>query len=562
MAAEDSSGGYPEVGRQEVQAAIAKVVELRALHAALVHGSSTNSGSPSSNFRFPITAAASLSSPALLHASHFSAQDYPVFKPSYKGETFLEYRRPGTRSRALPGSLEGHGLENRHGETETLSSMKEFASNLTSLEPHICPAEDQKSVTSSMVEASQGAEFDRSSCNQCKPAVITTEPRNASRNKNSKVVVPVTNSSSSVRMSQAKGHGISLARLFPQLKKKNAKEGSSNRTESEEVSQVSKDVVMSSVEVLKNELIEANRHRDAAMMEVTEMKSSLEELRQKLEYLETYCEGLKRALRQATQAKDWLRPEKDPSRGKPWNWDGSMPVSEEAMAEGFLQIVSESRLSVKQLCKALINQVKEVDMELIDNLNSLLQPYSISLSTSNSKASLYHVEAIINQMLYQDFENCTFQKSGPPKILDPEQDRRAKFASFVALRNLSWNEVLRKGTKYYSQEFSKFCDQKMSCIIKSLNWTRQWPEQLLQAFFVAAKCIWLLHLLAFSFSPPLGILRVEENRTFESHYMEDILADRQRSNGPSRVKVMVMPGFYVQESVLRCKVICRYRSVT
>ncbi|XP_020209948.1 IRK-interacting protein-like, partial [Cajanus cajan] len=136
----------------------------------------------------------------------------------------------------------------------------------------------------------------------------------------------------------------------------------------------------------------------------------------------------------------------------------------------------------------------------------------------------------------------------------------AQFSSFVALRNLSWNEVLRKGTKYYSEEFSKFCDQKMSCIITSLNWTRPWPEQLLQAFFVAAKCIWLLHLLAFYFNPPLGILRVEENRSFDPHYMEDLVTDRQRSQGSSRVKIMVVPGFYVQDRILRCRVICRHKS--
>jgi hypothetical protein len=122
---------------------------------------------------------------------------------------------------------------------------------------------------------------------------------------------------------------------------------------------------------------------------------------------------------------------------------------------------------------------------------------------------------------------------------------------------LSWNEVLRKGTKYYSEEFSKFCDQKMSCITTTLNWTRPWPEQLLQAFFVAAKCMWLLHLLAFSFNQPLGVLRVEENRTFDHRYMEDM---SPRSQGPSKVKIMVNPGFYVKDRVLRCKVLCRYKS--
>lgn len=469
---------------------------------------------------------------------------------------------------------------------EILSSKKGLPSGLASFESHFCPADDQKSVTASctnhitVLQTSPGTEVYKSSrrnslgdfksvssCNRCKPAVITSESENVVRSiRSSNIVVPLTDSHSMVH-SQPKSRGGVLSWLFPRLKKKHKSENSPNRTESEEVSQVFKDLGILSIETLKRELMEANESRDAALMEVSEMRSSFGELRQKLEYLEAYCEELKKALRQAaTHAKDSHQVNEKlgnfPRRGKSIDGNGEslMPVSEEAMVEGFLQIVSEARLSVKQFCKTLVAQIEETDHTLMDNLNVLLQPYKLSLSSKYSKAVLYHLEAMINQSLYQDFENCVFQKNGSPKILDPQQDRQAQFASFVSLRNLSWNEVLRKGTKFYSEEFSKFCDQKMSCIITTLNWTRPWPEQLLQAFFVAAKCIWLLHLLAFSFNPPLGILRVEDNRSFDAHYMEDMLMDRQKSHGSSRVKIMVMPGFYVQDKVLRCKVLCRYKS--
>jgi hypothetical protein len=151
-----------------------------------------------------------------------------------------------------------------------------------------------------------------------------------------------------------------------------------------------------------------------------------------------------------------------------------MPVSHDVMVEGFLQIASEARLSVKQLCKALIQQVEEVssaDGGLYDRLNHLLRPHSLALSAagkggcSDSEAVLYHLEAIMNQAMYQDFENRAFQRDGAPRRLDPAQDRRRSFDAFVALRNLSWNEVLRKGTKYYSEDFSRFCDSKMGGIV-------------------------------------------------------------------------------------------------
>ncbi|KAK6802452.1 hypothetical protein RDI58_000232 [Solanum bulbocastanum] len=583
------------VNRQEIKGAIAKAIELRALHAALLQ-QQQQGNSPIK--KFPSSASPTVS----LHSHHFSSQDYPIFTPSYEDEPLPGYKQLHLDHNPNYAEIWDEygfgGVGNGNNESilsdyrKANSTLKNgFTNSLINLEPHICPADDQRSVTSSCTDqvttrkASPIARYIKSrrnslgdlnsvsSCNKCKPATISTEVdgggcSTSKSGKNSNVIVPLTDSHVSVQSQPKSKVGMNLSWLFPKLKKKNKVENSPNRTDqSDEVSQVLKDHIgMVSIETLKKDLMEANESRDAALIEVSGMKSSLGELKQKLEYLETYCEELKKALRQAIQATESPVSSKlrnFPKNGKSIDGDGEnvIPVSDEVMLEGFLQMVSESRLSVKQFCKTLIGQIEETDNLLTDNLNLLLQPYKLSLNSKYSKAVLYHIESIINQSLFQDFENCVFQKNGSSKHLDPQHDRHAQFSSFVALRNLSWNEVLRKGTKYYSEEFSKFCDQKMSCIIATLNWTRPWPEQLLQAFFVAAKCIWLLHLLAFSFNPSLGILRVEENRTFDMHYMEDVFADRQRAQGPSKVKVMVMPGFYVHDRVLRCKVICRYKNV-
>lgn len=60
-----------ELNRQEIQTAIAKAVELRALHAALTQGNSPSPSPGPAKARFP--------SPSPV--SQFSAQDYPVFTP-------------------------------------------------------------------------------------------------------------------------------------------------------------------------------------------------------------------------------------------------------------------------------------------------------------------------------------------------------------------------------------------------------------------------------------------------------------------------------------------------
>ncbi|KAJ9555324.1 hypothetical protein OSB04_009938 [Centaurea solstitialis] len=563
--------GGGEVSKQEIQAAIAKAVELRALHAALLQ-----SNSPA-HLRLPPSA-----SPISRHASQLSAQDYPVFTPSYDDVP---------RNQSFPScwdecSVNGGGNDDLRFLSDyknpNASSRTLLPPELMSIVPHTCPSDDQNSVVASghhitLLRASPGTELSKSrrnslgdfrsisSCNKCKPATLSTNNNNLDGAKNhvkySNLVVPMTDSHSSIQSHAKPRSGMGLSWLFPRLNKKKHKnaENSPNRTGLEEFSY--RDSGIMSIEVLKRDLVEANERRDAALMEASEMKSSIGDLKEKLEYLENYCEELKKALGQAvSQAKDSIHSQLQ-TKGKPVDGNSeSMPVTKEVMEEGFVQIVSEARLSVKHFCKTLVAQIDEGDTVLLDNLNSILQPHKLSLNSKYSKAVLCHLEAIINQSLYQDFENCVFQKNGTPKLLDPHQERQAQFSSFCALRNLSWNEVLRKGTKYYSEEFSRFCDQKMSGIITALNWTRPWPEQLLQAFFVAAKCIWLLHLLAFSFSPALGILRVEENRSFDSMFMEDVFVDKQRSQNPTRVKVMVMPGFYVQDRVLRCKVLCRYKT--
>ncbi|XAR60409.1 hypothetical protein NMG60_11033773 [Bertholletia excelsa] len=553
--------GTSEISRQEIQAAIAKAVELRALHAALVQ--SNNS---------PATLRFTTSSPVPHHIPQLSAQDYPVFTPSYEDETLPGYQQMHLGSRTMSECWDDNVLGEANLDDTTLSlsdykkanssSRKGYPSELLNLEPHICPAEDQQSpgptdFYRSSRRNSLGDFKSLSSCNKCKPAIISRDDNSVIKNnRHSNVVVPLTDSHSSFRLQPKNNHKSGLSWLFPKLRKKHRNENMQTQSQS----QVFKELEIMSIEALKRELMEANESRDVALMEASEMKSSLGELKQKLEYLESYCEELKKALRQAIQTKDTHMP---PGIGKSTDGIGEnvAPLSEEAIVEGFLQVVSEARSSVKHFCKTLLGQIEETDDSLMENLNLLLRPYKLSFSSKYSKAVLYHLEAIVNQSLYQDFENSVFQKNGAPKFLDPEQDRQAQFSSFVALRNLSWNEVLRKGTRYYSEEFSKFCDQKMSGIIITLNWTRPWPEQLLQSFFVAAKCIWLLHLLAFSFTPPLGILRVEDNRSFDQRYMEDVIVDRQKSHGPSRVKIMVMPGFYLQDKVLRCKVLCRYKPV-
>ncbi|KAL9253962.1 IRK-interacting protein-like protein [Drosera capensis] len=530
---------------EDIQAAIAKGVELRALHAAAAAAGNPvrlMSSSPVGGGR-PNTV--------------YSAQSYPVFTPTYEDEPLPRYQQLQLETQTLP-DWEDYGLGDSGQESAlkvdykggNASSRKALTPRSINSEPHFSWKEEAKSALASY--------NNQITALQSSPTTDVLNPRRRRNSlgdtKSTSIYSRVVNNS---RPSKNQG---TIFSWLSRLKKKDKSENSPAQTDAEEVSQVLKNMGITSTEMLKKELIEAVQKKDAALKEVVQMKTSFEDLNQKLDSLEDYCEELKRALREALQPE---RPRTTipkcaiQNKGSRDGDDSMMPVSEQGMVEGFLQVISESRLSLKHFSKALIAQIEKEDVCVVESINLLLHPHKFSPNAKYSKAVLYHMEAIINQQLYQDFENCVFQRNGSAKLLDPKLDRQAQFSSFVALRNLSWTQVLKKGTKYYSEEFSKFCDQKMSCIIAALNWTKKWPEQLLQSFFVAAKCIWLLHLLAFSFYPPLMIQRVKENRLFDGQYMEDVFAGKEKRQSPSRVKVMVMPGFYVQDKVLRCRVLCK-----
>ncbi|XP_020177236.1 IRK-interacting protein isoform X1 [Aegilops tauschii subsp. strangulata] len=587
--------------RQEVQAAVAKAVELRALHAALrQRAAPPNAGARASASRSPATIRLPpAASPARSRTTVTAAvdEDYPVFTPTYDEEPMamaagLNDICHDNRSRSENWggiTLDRGGVGDEAAYSDYDECINGFSSCNSDFhyasENHlrsrgvnrIHPAFLQSAPLAGRFPASAGrvAEFKvpSSSGGAFRPATIGRDnggsDAEALRFLGSSNRVPFSSSNQPPPSahSRAKQRGSQiLSWLFAKAKKK-AKPETPPPTaaviERGNMSQLLKEWGLLSLDSLRKELAEANAHRDAAQEDAAEMRSSLGELTTKMMSLEAYCSELKKALRQATDhsggtdTQSHSRMSSSRSIGASRELPGNgMPVSHEAMVEGFLQIASEARLSVKQLCKALIQQVEEPDNGLSDKLNQLLRPHQLAIAGRHcSKAVLYHLEAIMNQTLYQDFENPSFQRNGAARHLDPGQGRRESFASFVALRNLSWSEVLRKGTRYYSEDLSRFCDQKMSCVVAALSWSWPWPEQLLQCFFVATKCVWLLHLLAFSFAPPLPILRVEDGRAFDQAYMEDILPDRRQVQDPLRVKVMVMPGFYVQDRVLKCKVL-------
>ncbi|KAL5541051.1 hypothetical protein UlMin_042624 [Ulmus minor] len=303
---------------------------------------------------------------------------------------------------------------------------------------------------------------------------------------------------------------------------------------------------------LSHKLIQATRKRDEAVLEASRLKYSMTELEKKLNKLEIYCHNLKSGL-------DECSSNNSPSPYRVGNDTNSHQNDDREMVEHFLVSVSEARMSVRLLSRSLTMQLRHMGSKVYERISALLQPYDIKISLSkNPKASTLYLEALLNRAFFEDFESVGFQKNASSQILNPIDLCRANYASFNLLKSLTWEEVLNKGTKHFSEEFSRFCDRKMSEIVALLGWNRAWPEPLLQAFFGASKSVWLVHLLANSVHPNLPIFRVDKETRFDPLYMEDMGGDRARKLVPSVVRIMVSPGFFVHGNVIKCKVLCRY----
>ncbi|CAN6284937.1 unnamed protein product [Urochloa humidicola] len=260
---------------------------------------------------------------------------------------------------------------------------------------------------------------------------------------------------------------------------------------------------------LSRRLAAATRTRDEALEETTRLKHSLSELERKLARLESRVLPAPAA----TAA-------------------GAFPV------DSFLRAVSTARAAVRSLARALSTHLR---------------------SPASPGPSL---ESFLNRAFHADFELDTDADVHTP---DPAGRCEANLAAYHAVAVLTWEEVLLHGTKHYSEGLSRFCDAKMSEVVSSLGWARAraWPEPLLQAFFLAAKGVWGVRLLARSVHPPLPVVRAERGARFDARFMEDAAAGRAGKLEPASVKMMVAPGFHVYlagAGVVKCRVVCFYNS--
>ncbi|XP_016502630.1 IRK-interacting protein-like [Nicotiana tabacum] len=453
--------------------------------------------------------------------SSISPRHPPLFTPIEEGNEEEEYSQGRSSFRA-----------------ETTPSEVEYRHRPTPLHQHSNTENKGKGCTKKRPE---NGEDDRGVlCNKCRP----------SNRERITHVVPLDNKSTSI----SSPHGI-FKSVLSTLVKKSPRLSSSSDVESSTVGSREEQWKVAVAE-LSHKLIQATRKRDEAILEASRLKFSMVELEKKLNKLEIYCHSLKSGLEVCSNN---VNSQHQITRSP--HLQRVKFGEEDKVIEHFLVMVSEARSSVRNLSRSMTLQLRQIGGKVYDRIALLLQPYDIKISISrNPRGLIVYLEALLNKAFYEDFESNGFQKGSCNQILNPIDRCEANFGLYSRLKDLTWEEVLSKGTRFYSEEFSKFCDRKMSEIVAMLGWNRAWPEPLLQAFFGASKAVWLVHLLANSLHPGLPIFRVDKEMKFDSVYMEDMGGDKAKKLVPAMVRITVTPGFYVYDNVVKCKVLSRYNN--
>ncbi|CAN4127540.1 unnamed protein product [Withania somnifera] len=434
--------------------------------------------------------------------SSISPRHPPLFTPIEEGNEEEEYSqgRSSFRAQTTPSEVEyRHHPTPLHSKTQNKGKV----SNKKRQE------NDEKGVL----------------CNKCRPS-----------NREKITVVPLDNKGNSVNSP----HGGMFKSVLSNLVKKSPRLSSSSEVEYSvggAGGSTREEQWKIALAEVSHKLIQATRKRDEAVLEASRLKFSMAELEKKLNKLEIYCHNLKSGLE---VCRNNVINNKSPSLV---NAQRVKFGEEDKVIEHFLVLVSEARSSVRILSRSMTLQLRQIGGKVYDRIALLLQPYEIRISISkNPRGLLVYLEALLNKAFYEDFESIGYQKSSCNKILNPIDRCGSNFGLYNLLKDLTWEEVLSKGTRFYSEEFSKFCDRKMSEIVAILGWNP----------------VWLVHLLANSLHPTLPIFRVDKEMIFDSVYMEDMGADKAKELVPAMVRIMVTPGFYVYDNVVKCKVLCRY----
>ncbi|CAM6104140.1 unnamed protein product [Calypogeia fissa] len=220
--------------------------------------------------------------------------------------------------------------------------------------------------------------------------------------------------------------------------------------------------------------------------------------------------------------------------------------------------MSLARAAVAAFHQELFESFKrrqESEWDLLDKVDGVF------FARPNHKS--HYFKSSVNRVFFDGFENESFNTMcGVSRFLDPNHRQETFFQYYLHEREQRTAE-----DDIQDPQFAEFCAMKVYAFVWEMvpasgnRLEVGWLEHLggpnlVSTFKSAAKTVWLLHKLAFSFEPPASIFQVEEGADMDPKYMVSTIVqlDDDERLVP-KVGFMIDPGLLLHgEIVMRCEV--------
>lgn len=235
----------------------------------------------------------------------------------------------------------------------------------------------------------------------------------------------------------------------------------------------------------------------------------------------------------------------------------------------FDSVLQDACRAAHSFTKILIDLMKSSGW----NLDSAANSVHPGIDYAKRGHNRYAILSYVCLGMFGGFDSERFCLDGNGVASDLTIRRKKFLRQFVEHGSMDAMELLNG---YPECDFARFCDLKYQQLIhpnmeSSLfdgeldqresvlnSWRSSTPFY--EAFVGMASAVWMLHKLAFSFDPTVGIFQVERGVDFSMVYMENITRKHDSANTgggcKTRAKVgfTVIPGFRVGKTVIQCQV--------
>ncbi|KAG0631581.1 hypothetical protein M758_1G263900 [Ceratodon purpureus] len=310
----------------------------------------------------------------------------------------------------------------------------------------------------------------------------------------------------------------------------------------------------------KNELTTANEFK-ALELAMHAAEGKCKELQQRCQELESELIKRKAETRDVELDYETAKHRRDNTAT---GFKGTRFATLEVTSQLFQKAFDDSKLNIKKLASALCIHIRESGASATQVITSLLEQQKDAgrwVSKMPRNVIILYFESFLNQVLYENFENVSFEPNGTSPIFDPDALKASCCKAYNDLKKQEWAAIEKSlgkpGSTIVNPTFHRFFVIRMELILSQLTKVadKETSLALLASFFNAFKSVWLLHHLAFAHEAQVTIFRVPSATDFDPRFMEQVTT-YEEDPSRSKISVMVNPGFIVNRQTIKCQVFC------